>query len=226
MPVLLVPGVHDYRITRGLDLSLQFDPPIGSLELANALSYRYPMEQNLESKMRRAILDHLDTEHQPNPELSPGATSADPTSSTSAGIRTGSMDSNANTTWNIATGKPLEKKRKKSAYSETKRKKVAGPSLTYIQKCTHYLSDDKTTTNQELDINTKATTAQLGKSTSDTSPPPVLEISHQGTDALSSLFSSLDVPTVNPNLDIDWLNYTSDDWSDFLHYSQDTTASA
>lgn len=125
MALLLDSGVHNYRITRGLDLSLQFNPPIGSLELANALSYRYPMVQDLESKMRRAILDHLNTENQ-HPEMRPGATSIDPTSSISAGNRTSLMDSNSNTSWNIVTGNPLKRKRKKSAYSDTKRKKVAG----------------------------------------------------------------------------------------------------
>lgn len=120
MPELLVPGVHEYRIIRGPDLSLQFDPPTGSLELANALSYKYPLEPDLKSKMQRAILDHLTGEQQSIPDTSP-----DSMPSTFSANGTGSMDSSANTTWDVTTGNPPQKKRKKSAYSDMKRQKVA-----------------------------------------------------------------------------------------------------
>jgi hypothetical protein len=52
----------NYTITRGEDDTLQWEPPIRSRELANALSYRYPLEQSLQEKMQRAILDFLDSE--------------------------------------------------------------------------------------------------------------------------------------------------------------------
>src|ERR1700722_6189853 len=51
-----------YSITRGEDDTLQWQPPIRSRELANALSYHYPLEQSLQEKMQRAILDFLDSE--------------------------------------------------------------------------------------------------------------------------------------------------------------------
>ena len=51
-----------YSITRGEDDVLQWQPPIGSRELANALSYHYPLEQSLQEKMQCAILDFLDSE--------------------------------------------------------------------------------------------------------------------------------------------------------------------
>jgi hypothetical protein len=51
-----------YSITRGEDDALQWQPPIRSRELANALSYHYPLEGSLQEKMQRAILDFLDSE--------------------------------------------------------------------------------------------------------------------------------------------------------------------
>jgi hypothetical protein len=50
-----------YSITHGEDDTFQWQPPIKSRELANALSYHYPLEQSLQEKMRRAILDFLDS---------------------------------------------------------------------------------------------------------------------------------------------------------------------
>jgi hypothetical protein len=51
-----------YCITRGEDDTLQWQPPVKSRELASALSYHYPLEQSLQEKMQRAILDFLDSE--------------------------------------------------------------------------------------------------------------------------------------------------------------------
>lgn len=51
-----------YSITRGEDDTLQWDPPTGSRELANALSYHYPMENGLQEKMQRAVLDFFEAE--------------------------------------------------------------------------------------------------------------------------------------------------------------------
>jgi hypothetical protein len=76
MPISLVIGDADnavdnglrareapkYSITRGEDDTLQWQPSIRSRELANALSYHYPLEQSLQEKMQRAILDFLDSE--------------------------------------------------------------------------------------------------------------------------------------------------------------------
>jgi hypothetical protein len=50
-----------YKIIRGPDLALQWDPPAGSKALKAALSYRYPLG-DLESKMRAAIKRFLETE--------------------------------------------------------------------------------------------------------------------------------------------------------------------
>jgi hypothetical protein len=52
-----------YSITRGKDHALQWEPPIGSRELANALSYHYPMENGLQEMMQRAILDFFELEN-------------------------------------------------------------------------------------------------------------------------------------------------------------------
>src|ERR1700736_4374485 len=51
-----------YTIIRGADYSLVWDPPIKSRGLADALSYRYPMEQTLRQKMQRATLDFFRAE--------------------------------------------------------------------------------------------------------------------------------------------------------------------
>jgi len=51
-----------YSISRGEDDTLQWQPPVRSRELASALSYHYPLEQSLQEKMQRAILDFLDSE--------------------------------------------------------------------------------------------------------------------------------------------------------------------
>jgi hypothetical protein len=62
-PVSTTGPFPNYIITRRQDLSFQFNPPVGSLELANALAFKYPLEPDLESQLRRALLDHLGSEN-------------------------------------------------------------------------------------------------------------------------------------------------------------------
>jgi hypothetical protein len=51
-----------YEISYGADHTLQWNPPQGSKELAIALSYHYPLERDLESKMRAATKKFLKAE--------------------------------------------------------------------------------------------------------------------------------------------------------------------
>jgi hypothetical protein len=51
-----------YSITRGEYGVLLWDPPARSRDLANALSYHYPLEQTLLEKMQSATRDFLDSE--------------------------------------------------------------------------------------------------------------------------------------------------------------------
>lgn len=44
----------EYNITYGQDHTLQWDPPVGSKELALALSYHFPLQADLASKMQAA----------------------------------------------------------------------------------------------------------------------------------------------------------------------------
>ena len=48
-----------YRITRAPDLTLIYDPPIGSQELSDALSCHYPFHKGLQQKLQQASLDFL-----------------------------------------------------------------------------------------------------------------------------------------------------------------------
>lgn len=52
-----------YSISRDKDGALQLDPPIGSRELANALSYHYPMVNGLQEKIQSAMLDFFEAEN-------------------------------------------------------------------------------------------------------------------------------------------------------------------
>jgi len=49
----------EYRIFYGPDNTLHWDPPVGSPELAIALSYYFPLENDLANKMRAATKDFL-----------------------------------------------------------------------------------------------------------------------------------------------------------------------
>lgn len=54
------PAQFSYSITVGPDGTLQWNPPIGSEELALALSYHFPLHQTLEAKMQAAIVKYCD----------------------------------------------------------------------------------------------------------------------------------------------------------------------
>lgn len=116
-----IPG---YTITRHDDLSLHFYPSISSLELANALSYKYLMEPDLEKKIRRTILDHIIKE---NEQQVASSSSSNKHSGTSSMLVTNASHnaSTKHTNWRIETGEPIEPRRKKAAYCVTKRKKIA-----------------------------------------------------------------------------------------------------
>lgn len=51
-----------YQITRASDLTLIYDPPIGSQELSDALSCHYPFLQGLQQKLQQASIDFLESE--------------------------------------------------------------------------------------------------------------------------------------------------------------------
>jgi hypothetical protein len=61
IPIFSTP---QYHINYGDDHTLQWTPPVGSKELAVALSYHYPLQKDLESKMRAAIKVFLHQEQQ------------------------------------------------------------------------------------------------------------------------------------------------------------------
>jgi hypothetical protein len=56
-----------YEIRYAFDHTLEWDPPQGSKELALALSYHFPMERDLESKMRAATKKFLKAEAKKHP---------------------------------------------------------------------------------------------------------------------------------------------------------------
>jgi exonuclease VII large subunit len=53
-----------YQISYGEDHTLQWSPAVGSKELAIALSYHFPMQKDLESKMQAAMKVFLHQEQQ------------------------------------------------------------------------------------------------------------------------------------------------------------------
>jgi len=55
--------IFEYRITYAPDHTLQWDPPTSSKELAIALSYHFPLEPDLESKMRAAMVRFLSSKN-------------------------------------------------------------------------------------------------------------------------------------------------------------------
>jgi hypothetical protein len=56
-----------YEISYASDHTLKWDPPQGSMELAIALSYHFPIERDLECKMRAATKKFLKAEARKNP---------------------------------------------------------------------------------------------------------------------------------------------------------------
>jgi hypothetical protein len=133
--------VPEYRVTRRTDQSLSFDPPAGSRELANALSMKYPLCNNLEQQMQSAFLDFISSE-------APEEHASQKYTFTSSEERRQSLPSSvlpiessaskpyspeaaqsnfqaSVSVWNIITGKPVEKKRNRVKYNAIKRSKVA-----------------------------------------------------------------------------------------------------
>jgi hypothetical protein len=115
----------NYTITRRQDLSFQFNPPVGSLELANALAFKYPLEPDLESQLRRALFDHLGSGNIRS------STAEQSTSeqrhldiSTPKVTPTNDIKKKAKK-WEITTGNPALSKRKRSTFSNAKRRKVS-----------------------------------------------------------------------------------------------------
>jgi hypothetical protein len=133
-----------YHLTRRADLSLAFDPPIGSRELANALSMKYPLCGSLEQQLQSAILDFIHTEPDESQQhtfttpqdrrqsLSPvkdsGITDKSNTPNTVKPAHANDFEASTSV-WNAITGDPVvsvEKKRKRIKYDRVKRSKVAG----------------------------------------------------------------------------------------------------
>lgn len=56
LPVIELPS---YTIHYAKDMTLEWEPPIGSDELALALSWRFPCVEGLENKMRAAISEFI-----------------------------------------------------------------------------------------------------------------------------------------------------------------------
>lgn len=126
----LDPDILTYAISRLPDQSLHFVPLAGSRELANALSFKYPMEANIENMMRRAIMDYINQEDQTTPgQSSMNCQTSDDYSGlmqhaflASTSILTCTQN---NKDWHVITGRLFEQKRKKAPYGESKRNKVA-----------------------------------------------------------------------------------------------------
>lgn len=67
-----------YQITRAADLTLIYDPPIGSQELSDALSCHYPFLRGLQQKIQQASIDFLKSEK--SRSIKPALDLATPTS--------------------------------------------------------------------------------------------------------------------------------------------------
>lgn len=57
----------EYKLRRGHDRTLEWEPPADSEELAIALSWHYPMERSLVGKMQAAIRSFLEAEPRNRP---------------------------------------------------------------------------------------------------------------------------------------------------------------
>jgi hypothetical protein len=66
VPIFSTP---QYHVSYGDDYTLQWTPPVGSKELAVALSYHFPLQKDLESKMQAAIKVFLHHEQQSPPPI-------------------------------------------------------------------------------------------------------------------------------------------------------------
>ncbi len=127
--------IPSYSISRIADLSLQFDPPVGSLELANALSLRFPLENSLSDQIRCALLQYIELEKtsatslrsanmQPE-ENTPTFNLESIVSSVPKSSSSSAQPVPPANLWDVTTGMPKQQKRKKTKYEPTKRRKVA-----------------------------------------------------------------------------------------------------
>jgi hypothetical protein len=124
--------IPTYTITRRADLSLQFQPPIGSRELANALSIKYPFAESLQKQIDHAILEYIASERplrKPKIPLCDGP--CENLDDQPSSMETPKGDPSPLLTNSVlitprSTGKPVEKGRKRSKFDPDKRRKVAG----------------------------------------------------------------------------------------------------
>jgi hypothetical protein len=126
-PVSTTGPFPNYIITRRQDLSFQFNPPVGSLELANALAFKYPLEPDLESQLRRALLDHLGSENiiYSTAEQSPSEQRHLDILTLKATPANDVRDTAKKKKREITTGNPALSKRKRSTFTNAKRRKVS-----------------------------------------------------------------------------------------------------
>jgi len=121
--------IPTFTITRREDLSLQFHPPVGSLELANALSLKYPMQTSLRKQIQCALIDHIDRERQLRPYAGPpgdgSALPPPPPPNSTASFGEIPDPGHLTGAWNVTTGQPVRIKRRKKPYGDEKRHKVA-----------------------------------------------------------------------------------------------------
>lgn len=125
----------EYNITYGQDHTLQWDPPVGSKELALALSYHFPLQADLASKMqaatRRFLRQERDSKKSKSNSNSPAAGDDQAASrdSSNPAVEEG-KDSKAGTpglqilTWDSGM-KQYSHKTKRRRYDKGERVKVA-----------------------------------------------------------------------------------------------------
>ncbi|KFY41091.1 hypothetical protein V495_05049 [Pseudogymnoascus sp. VKM F-4514 (FW-929)] len=116
------PKLPTYQISRAPDLTLIYDPPVGSQELADALSCHYPFQKGLQQKMLQASIDFLNSEKgkitTPTPDVTPtpdATWSAYPAYKVTTPVmlhkkRPDFVASTLNTPWDIKSGKTCVKK--------------------------------------------------------------------------------------------------------------------
>jgi hypothetical protein len=124
--------IPTYTITRRADLSLQFQPPVGSTELANALSIKYPFAESLQKQIDHAILGYIASERPLQklkiPFCDELCESLDdqPSSMETPKGDAFPLLTNSSITTPRSTGNPVKKGRKRSKFDPEKRRKVAG----------------------------------------------------------------------------------------------------
>ncbi|KAH9222273.1 hypothetical protein DL95DRAFT_402247 [Leptodontidium sp. 2 PMI_412] len=127
-------SIPTFAIIRDDDLTLHFHPPRGSVALINALAIRYPLEPDLESQMRRALLEFISIESRSgppskqSPTLSPDNTDGSLNSqmSVTSPQRAFNPLQTSSESPELANFKPRQQQSgKKSRYTHEKRLKVA-----------------------------------------------------------------------------------------------------